>query len=105
MHPWEIYSTTNNLRNCFGNANYNDEALKKCVHLETFYDWLNECDHCCNRDICEQYAEKPEIKIDTSSLEYIATDARGRPIPTYLDFGNGQLAWNSSNDTWSITYV
>ena len=96
MYPWE---SRHNMRNCFGNANYNDEALRKCVHLEMFYDWLNECDHCCNRDICEQYAEKPEIKFENITFDFEG----GRP--TYLDFGNGQIAWTSSNDTLSITYV
>lgn len=99
MHPWEIYSTTSNLRNCFGNANYNDEALKKCRNLSTFHDWLTECDHCCNRDICEQYAEKPEIKFDSITFDF--ENSR----PTYLDFGNGQIAWTSSNDTLRFTYV
>lgn len=99
MPPWAISNGTDDIRDYFGNANCNDNALKKCKNLSTFYDWLNECDHCCNRDICEQYAEKPEIKFENITFDFQG----GRP--TYLDFGNGQLAWNSSNDTWSITYV
>lgn len=77
MHPWEIGNEADDKLNCFDNANYNDEALKKCVHLSAFNDWLNECDYCCNRDICEKYTSRPEIKIDTiSEIKYYFGDER-----------------------------
>jgi hypothetical protein len=55
---------------CYNNANYNDEALKKCKHLNGLSSWFNYCSVCCNRDICKQYVLKMENTIDEDLFRY-----------------------------------
>ena len=101
MLPWTISNETDDKLNCFNNTNYNDEALKKCRNLSTFHDWLTECDLCCNRDICEQYAEKPEIKFESVAFDF----ENSRPTYSYWDFGNGEITWISSSDNLRVRFV
>lgn len=79
MHPWEIHNGNDDKYNCFNNTNYNDNALKKCRHLKNFGNLFSLCNICCNHYICEQYAERPEIKID-SNMEYEIQSHNGAPI-------------------------
>lgn len=74
MHLDEFDEIINSLKfkayDCYDNANCNDEALKKCTHLETFYKFFTMCDGCCNRDICAQYAEEEKSKHEASFSYY-----------------------------------
>lgn len=57
--------------NCYCDANYTEEGLRKCMYQASRWLFYNMCDRCSNKEICPIMFNQPETIIKDIDFSWL----------------------------------